>query len=121
MSRGSLIPRYPIYARAVCRLIRVLIDMSNSVVFFYAGVFLVRNGVDNFTLHEISVGLLLWVTINFLRYVSEPWLVSCCCCCGILCRPSAVGDYQLPQVRQRALVGELLLSLWDSLWAFCCG
>ena len=75
------------------------------------------------------VGLLLWVVINILRYVGWPWLLGCCCCCccccGVLCRPAALGGHQHPQVRQLALVGELLLLLllllWGSLSACCSG
>ena len=71
-----------------------------------------------------SVGLLLWVVINVLRYVGWPWVVGgcccCCCCCGVFCRPAALGGYQRPQVRQLALVAELLLLLLLGSLSACC-
>ena len=47
-------------------MIRVLTDIANSVLFFYAGVFLVRDGLANITSNFLK-NFLLWLVINFLR------------------------------------------------------
>ena len=44
----------------------MLTDISNSVVFFYAGVFLVRDGLEDIA-ENLPRDVLIWIVINVLR------------------------------------------------------
>ena len=50
----------------MCRLFRVVTDILNSVIYFYAGAFLVVQHVADFG-KEVSNYFLLWLLVNLLR------------------------------------------------------